>query len=253
MQRTFKLRNDVNLKKSTLKLVKVAGAPSGVYHLEFAFDAASECTIRVYYAATEMMGADGTPTFTPLKESGAHPVETRPPGLNQTFRTQGSHALDASAYKPEELTHTSNRYPIIVSLEATPSAADGHARSAVQSQTTFATLGTAVDSNGERKLSPLKQKIQVGAVSYELQEIYGIDAATAAGSETHGEDTGEGVENSRECVICMTEPRDTTALPCRHLCMCSECAKVLRMQSETCPICRSPIEQLLQIQISDLE
>lgn len=32
--------------------------------------------------------------------------------------------------------------------------------------------------------------------------------------------------------------------------MCSECAKVLRMQSEKCPICRTPIEQLLQIKIS---
>ena len=48
----------------------------------------------------------------------------------------------------------------------------------------------------------------------------------------------------------MTEPRDTTVLPCRHMCMCSECAKVLRMQSEKCPICRTPIEQLLQIKIS---
>ena len=48
----------------------------------------------------------------------------------------------------------------------------------------------------------------------------------------------------------MTEPRDTTVLPCRHMCMCSECAKVLRVNSEKCPICRTPIEQLLQIKIS---
>ena len=61
---------------------------------------------------------------------------------------------------------------------------------------------------------------------------------------------GEGSENTRECVICMSEPRDTTVLPCRHMCMCSECAKVLRLQSNKCPICRTSIESLLQIKIS---
>ena len=50
--------------------------------------------------------------------------------------------------------------------------------------------------------------------------------------------------DARACVICMTEPRDTTVLPCRHMCMCSECAKVLRLQSNKCPICRTSIESL---------
>ena len=35
--------------------------------------------------------------------------------------------------------------------------------------------------------------------------------------------------------------------------MCSECAKVLRMQSNKCPICRTSIESLLQIKISRRE
>jgi len=51
----------------------------------------------------------------------------------------------------------------------------------------------------------------------------------------------------------MTDPRDTTVLPCRHMSMCSECAKVLRMQSNKCPICRTSIESLLQIKISRQE
>jgi len=249
MQRTFTIRNDVNLKKNTLKLVKDESEP-GVYHLTFTFDAASDCTIRVYYAATEKMSADGTLTFTPLKESGAHPVETRSKDLDQTFRTQASHRLDTRLYKPEELALANGRYPLIVCLEATPNGTGGQAKSAVQSQTTFAKIGAA-DGEGERTVSPLKQKIQVGSTSYELQEIYGIDGATASSGETTNSAEGaEGGENSRECVICMTEPRDTTVLPCRHMCMCSECAKVLRMQSEKCPICRTPIEQLLQIKIS---
>ena len=51
----------------------------------------------------------------------------------------------------------------------------------------------------------------------------------AGGSEDDGDDGDE--KSQRECVICMTEPRDTTVLPCRHMSMCSECAKVLRTKA----------------------
>ena len=84
----------------------------------------------------------------------------------------------------------------------------------------------------------LKQKIQVGNTVYELQEIYGIDQQ---------QDDIDG----KECVICMSEEKDTTVLPCRHMCLCSECAKQLRYQTNKCPICRTPVESLLQIKVSD--
>lgn len=50
-----------------------------------------------------------------------------------------------------------------------------------------------------------------------------------------------------ECVICMSEMRDTLILPCRHLCLCQACADSLRYQANNCPICRSPFRALLQI------
>ena len=247
MQRTFTIRNDVNLKKNTLQLVRDATNPTA-FHLEFTFDASTDCSIRVYYVATERVAADGTLSFVPLLEHGAHPVETRSKGLTQTFRTHESHPLDTSLYTAEHMTPAAGRFPIVVCLEAANGSGSGQPKSAVQSQTTFATVSTP-DAAGNRTIAPLKQKIQVGSTSYELQEIYGIDGASAGASSEGGGDA-EGGDNARECVICMTEPRDTTVLPCRHMCMCSECAKVLRMQSEKCPICRTPIEQLLQIKIS---
>lgn len=51
----------------------------------------------------------------------------------------------------------------------------------------------------------------------------------------------------RECVVCMSAPKDTIAIPCRHLCVCKECAEVLRNSMPVppqrpnppkCPICR---------------
>jgi hypothetical protein len=41
-----------------------------------------------------------------------------------------------------------------------------------------------------------------------------------------------------ECVICLTEPRDTTVLPCRHMCLCAACAQQLRFNTNKCPVCR---------------
>lgn len=54
-------------------------------------------------------------------------------------------------------------------------------------------------------------------------------------------------DNGSECVICMSDTRDTLILPCRHLCLCNSCADSLRYQANNCPICRSPFRALLQI------
>jgi hypothetical protein len=118
-----------------------------------------------------------------------------------------------------------------------------------QAQSTYARLKQ--DDEGHWGLQILKQKIWVNGVSYELQEIYGMEATrtggTAAGTEALGVPADD-VEG-RECVICMSAPRDTTVLPCRHMCMCQPCAAALRTQTNKCPICRDPMESLLHIKL----
>ena len=53
----------------------------------------------------------------------------------------------------------------------------------------------------------------------------------------------------RLCVICLVNDRNTTVLPCRHMCMCNECAQELRKQTSRCPICRNHVESLLHIKM----
>lgn len=53
-----------------------------------------------------------------------------------------------------------------------------------------------------------------------------------------------------ECVICMSEERDTMLLPCRHLCLCGSCAQSLRYQASSCPICRCTFKAALNIRPS---
>lgn len=183
-------------------------------------------------------------SFSPLKEETSHPLELFSKGLGQTFRTRPEHPLDLSIFEEGMLMHNAShdRYAIVICLEVAPGAT---ANSKVSSQTTFVDIISRPGMAPSLRL--LKQKIQVGGHSYELQEIYGLDrskSSNAAGAPADSSTDGP------ECVICMTETRDTTVLPCRHMCMCSDCAKYLRLQSNKCPICRTNIQSLLQIKIA---
>jgi E3 ubiquitin-protein ligase MGRN1 len=104
----------------------------------------------------------------------------------------------------------------------------------------------------------------VDGLTYELQEIYGIDGSVAAApaktdgggdADAAGLNPGGELElpDGAECIICMSEPRNTTVLPCRHMCLCDECAEALRQSSSTCPICRTRVEGLLQIRVDAKE
>lgn len=47
-----------------------------------------------------------------------------------------------------------------------------------------------------------------------------------------------------ECVICLSDVKDTIVLPCRHFCICSECGDILRRRApQRCPICRQGIHR----------
>lgn len=281
VQKTTTVRNEVNLKKPTLVVVPDPSDPSKLF-VEFTFDASASCQIGVYYLAVETKAADGSPNgFSALHPNSLPHKESRSKGLAQTYRVPLTHPLDVSLYeetdltwtpqresqlsdtsftRPRSMTETAARFPVIICLEAVSSQSGS-----AQSQTTFATLvrvaadGSDANTSERWAIKPIKQKIQVGSVSYELQEIYGIDQArtrhawSTEGNAANGEDTSaneDDVCGGSECVICMSETKDTTVLPCRHMCMCSGCARVLRIQSNRCPICRQLIDSLLQIKVS---
>lgn len=141
-----------------------------------------------------------------------------------------------------------------------------------QIHSTYAVVSESAEGSGW-VLKPLKQKLAVGGVSYLLQEIYGIENKNPSLDAAEGEEAGGGAlgdlgENGADCVVCMSELRDTLILPCRHLCLCNTCADnlrykvpspptnelrvskwtlVLSFQASNCPICRSPFRALLQI------
>uniref|UniRef100_A0A8D1ZQQ9 E3 ubiquitin-protein ligase n=1 Tax=Sus scrofa TaxID=9823 RepID=A0A8D1ZQQ9_PIG len=151
-----------------------------------------------------------------------------------------SHTVDPSEWAEEELGFDLDRevYPLVV--HAVVDEGDeyfGHCH---------VLLGTfEKHTDGTFCVKPLKQKQVVDGVSYLLQEIYGIENKYNTQESKVAED--EVSDNSAECVVCLSDVRDTLILPCRHLCLCNTCADTLRYQANNCPICRLPFRALLQI------
>ena len=53
-----------------------------------------------------------------------------------------------------------------------------------------------------------------------------------------------------ECIACMSEPKDTILLPCRHLCVCHACFDQLTARApgehDQCPVCRARFTSYLR-------
>ncbi|KAL0888737.1 hypothetical protein Bca101_012720 [Brassica carinata] len=151
-------------------------------------------------------------------------------GLGQKFIQPSGTGVDLSVFEDSELFKEAetNIIPLAIKMEAAP-----------EEGSMQITLVTYAKEEGEIKASVIKQIISVNGTRYELQDIYGI-------GDTVDEDASD---SGKECVVCLSEPRDMTVLPCRHMCMCGGCAKELRFQTNLCPVCRKPVERLLKIQL----
>lgn len=243
-------KNPFNLKKNTVKLTKPAneGDPT---HVEFEFDAAEPCIVSVHYFAREYVTPDHlTVKFVP-EPNVTEALVVPPPltfssGMNQKFMATHSsecafdvHSAPAAFASYDE---HSSCYPLIIDLRSIDETLAHQDRTA---QTTFLTL----DAN-RTTVKSVKQKVSVGGQAYELHDIYGISANV--GDEKTGEEDEAAVDEDDGdslCVICLSDPRDTAVLPCRHMCLCSDCAQSLRTQSNKCPICRGPVQSLLHIKV----
>lgn len=102
-------------------------------------------------------------------------------------------------------------YPLAVKAEASlsdqESSGDNESTGTPNSQITQAMF--VKKENGDYQVRVLKQILWVNGTRYELQEIYGI------GNSVEGDFDGN--DPGKECVICLSEPRDTAVLPCRHM------------------------------------
>lgn len=249
-QQTVTIRNDVNIQKSTIRLDKDEENP-GFYLLAFSFDSDSAGSFSIFFFAKE--GADCS--IVPLNLNYYKP--TRVPfekGFGQKFRQPMGTGIYLDAFDAVDLGKEGpdESCPLVIRAQTAPK--ESHQESSyndnepigaplpktVNSQITQAVIEKK--DNGDCRVRVLRQIIWIDGVRYELQEIYGIESAVGGG-EYDENDLG------KECVICMSEPRDTAVMPCRHMCMCNGCAAVLKSQMNRCPICRQPVQTFLKIKV----
>ncbi|KAA8491442.1 putative E3 ubiquitin-protein ligase LUL3 [Porphyridium purpureum] len=91
-----------------------------------------------------------------------------------------------------------------------------------------------------------------------LNQVYGLDALNlntrrAALDDLQQETTAGKEQTEPTCVVCLTERKSCILLPCRHLCVCPTCVAMLLARSspsKLCPICRTPIESFVLVNIN---
>lgn len=148
--------------------------------------------------------------LTATKESSYPPIEVQfQQGLSQKFRQPSGTGIDLSTFEEGELSKADDLgvYPLAVKAEASlddkNGSADGGSRNSQITQAVFE------NDRGKYQVKVVKQVLWMNGMRYELQEIYGI--GNSVEDDFNGNDTG------KECVVCLSEPRDTTVLPCRHM------------------------------------
>ncbi|KAI4322253.1 hypothetical protein L6164_021964 [Bauhinia variegata] len=227
-QKAVTIRNDVNIKKETLRIEPDEDNP-GNFLVAFSFDATAPGSITVMFFAKETTDGRLIAVKNIMLKQVSMPFQQ---GLSQKFKQPSGTGIDFSVLEDTELEKEGDMevYPLVLKAET-----DGN--SSHNCQVTLASFERR--EKGEYEVQVMKQILWVKGQRYELQEIYGI--GNTGDGDLDGNDSG------RECVICLSEPRDITVLPCRHMCMCSGCAKLLRSHTDSCPICRHPVERLMEI------
>ncbi|KAJ7754420.1 hypothetical protein B0H16DRAFT_1832139 [Mycena metata] len=75
----------------------------------------------------------------------------------------------------------------------------------------------------------VKREATIGPHTFQLHEIYGLSSAAApaptpAASTTYPPQPPADDPPERECLLCLSAPREVVLLPCRHLVACRPCA-----------------------------
>lgn len=84
---------------------------------------------------------------------------------------------------------------------------------------------------------------QVNGIPFEIKTIHGMVKEHDV-VEGHQEFADQN-EAEKECLVCLTEEKNTVIMPCGHMCVCLDCGNGLVKAKHTCPICRGNIQSLI--------
>lgn len=169
--------------------------------------------MTILYFAKEGDNCTFSPVYPEMDAARKIPFQK---GVAQKFCQPSGSGIDLGFFDVDELSKPSQNedvFPLVICAETNaPSPMDEQPNQPSSASSSHAQITLAVlekIDEGNFRVRVVKQILWVEGVRYELREIYGISNA----EDTAFEDTDPG----KECVICMTEPKDTAVLPCRHM------------------------------------
>lgn len=131
-------------------------------------------------------------------------------GLSQKYFQPSGTGIDLGFFDIDDLSSFQQGiFPLVICVET---AVDAQSIKPLRTMSASAQVTLAVlekNNEGQFQVRVIEQILWVDGVSYELLELYGIGSSGEAGADDN--------EPGKECVICMTKPKDTTVLPCRHM------------------------------------
>jgi len=166
-------------------------------------------------------------------------LQTITAGLGQVYE---SPPLDLRPWQPEELAFDPLRphdIPLAVRVEA--EAEDDKEPCIHYSYMSFNKIQVSPAAQPRPpswSVQVFTQKMQYCGQCYVLHDVFGASSKESLDTDIDG--------GTQDCIICLSEPRDTAVLPCRHMCFCSYCAGIVRLQCDRCPVCRQKVASLLQ-------
>jgi E3 ubiquitin-protein ligase MGRN1 len=189
----------------------------------FKFDSLVKGTMSIYFFAAESVNPKGvTECYYIDTERYPSPItKSFPAELNQDCNE--NLLFDLNKYSSQELSFSDRKtYPLIIELRT-----DDATNIIESTYIKFRLNGT------QWQPELMKQKFTYGSDVFEINEIYGH-----AGIE----------EETKECVVCLTNLKETLVVPCDHMCLCMECANIMRSQYDSkCPMCRTVVQSLMNI------
>jgi hypothetical protein len=202
----------------------------------FEYEATAPCKVVVYFGAQEAQGLNKNSA--PMIKGQAAPLIAKCEDGNFMEFNQETYSED-HFFSPSMFTLQAQAgyYPIVVEMTAdSPSGKQKHLY-----------YGSLPDfkpkhAGNEQKVQIVKQGIEIGGTFHILQEIYGL--AQASDGDGAG---GKQLEAENECIVCLTDQKDTSLMPCRHMCVCQSCGQDLVDRTMKCPICRQPVTALLTL------
>lgn len=229
-QNAMAVKNDFTIDKLSVKLVP-AGGPSA-YYLSFKFSSLTDVEISIYYHGKDITTQEDNTEYIHIDTNKYPPIKSYifGPVKDQEFPAHAS-ILDTKVYSKDDLTKLKDgHYPLIIKMETKTDRMD-LPKKRLYTYFAFKYNGSTYESKF------LKQKFEVHGVAYIIDDIYGI-----ANSDLNANANMEG----KDCTICLTNKINTVVLPCKHMCLCLECATDLKERNnQKCPMCRQNVDNYL--------